>query len=155
MPLDATVLRSSFDTIVERQPMITPRFYEILFERYPQARPLFGGNSSKAQQEMLQQALVAVLEHLEDASWLSSTLGALGAKHIDYGVTREMYDWVGNALLATLAETLGNDWTATVEEQWSMAYGVIRDLMLAGVPHATAVVERASAANGPQTELVP
>ncbi|MBN9161262.1 MAG: flavohemoprotein [Myxococcales bacterium] len=138
MPLDANVLRSSFDTIIERQPMITPRFYEILFERYPQARPLFGGNSSKKQQEMLQQALVSVLEHLEDASWLSSTLGALGAKHVDYGVTREMYDWVGDSLLATLAETLGDDWTANVKDQWSTAYGVIRDLMLAGVPQATA-----------------
>ncbi len=138
MPLDATVLRSSFDTIIERQPMITPRFYEILFERYPQSRPLFGGNSSKKQQEMLQQALLSVLEHLEDASWLTSTLGALGAKHLDYGVTREMYDWVGDSLLATLAETLGDDWTANVESQWSTAYGVIRDLMLAGAPQATA-----------------
>jgi hemoglobin-like flavoprotein len=45
---------------------------------------------------------------------------------------------VGDALLATLTEALGNDWTAHVEGQWSMAYGVIRDLMLAGDPKAAA-----------------
>jgi hypothetical protein len=29
-----------------------------------------------------------VLDHLEDAPWLTDTLGALGAKHVGYGVTR-------------------------------------------------------------------
>ncbi len=28
----------------------------------------------------------------------------MGAKHLDYGVTNEMYDWVGECLVATLAE---------------------------------------------------
>src|SRR6185312_12029691 len=83
MSLDAALLRSSFNTVVERQPALTARFYEILFTRYPEVKPLFGHKSSRAQEQMLQQALVAVIDHLEDASWLTSTLGALGAKHVD------------------------------------------------------------------------
>jgi hemoglobin-like flavoprotein len=141
MPLDAALLRSSFDTIIERQPMITPRFYTILFERYPQVKPLFGGNSSRAQQEMLQHALVSVLEHLDDASWLASTLGSLGTKHVDYGVTREMYAWVGDALLSTLGEALGSEWTAKVEAEWTKAYGVIAELMLAPVEQVGAAAQ--------------
>jgi hemoglobin-like flavoprotein len=133
MPLNAPLLRSSFETVVERQPAITPRFYEILFSRYPQVKPLFGARSSRAQEEMLQQALVAVVDHLEDASWLTSTLGALGAKHADYGVTREMFDCVGDALLSTLAEVLASDWNDDVRAAWIDAYGAIRDLMLAGM----------------------
>jgi hemoglobin-like flavoprotein len=60
---------------------------------------------------MLQQALVALIDHLEDASWLGETLSALGAKHLEYGVTDEMYGWVGECLLATLTEVAGKDWS--------------------------------------------
>jgi hemoglobin-like flavoprotein len=132
MSLNAPLLRSSFEAIIERQPQLTPRFYEILFTRYPQVRALFGRNSAGNQQQMLQEALVAVLDHLEDASWLSKTLGAMGKKHVDYGVTFEMYDWVGDSLLATLAEVSGDAWTAELEREWSAAYGAIASLMQLG-----------------------
>lgn len=136
MSLNVPLLRSSFDLVVERQPQITPRFYEILFSRYPQVQPLFGRNSGGKQAEMLQEALVAVVDHLEDASWLEQTLGAMGKKHIDYGVTNEMYDFVGASLLATLAETAGSDWTPEVEEAWRTAYGAIAALMQKGAAEA-------------------
>jgi len=130
--LDVPLLRNSFDLIIARQPELTPRFYEILFERYPQVRPLFGRNSGQSQARMLQDALVAVMDKLEDASWLEQTLGAMGAKHVDYNVSDEMYDWVGNSLIATIAETAANDWTPELEKAWTTAYGAISGLMLAG-----------------------
>jgi hemoglobin-like flavoprotein len=136
MALNAPLLRSTFQTVVERQPFMTPRFYEILFSRYPQVKPLFGAKSARAQAEMLQQSLVAVVDHLEDAAWLTTTLAAMGAKHRDYGVTREMFDFVGDALLSTLAEVLAGDWNDEVRQAWTEAYGAIRDLMLAGMTPA-------------------
>ncbi len=138
MSLNAELLRSSFELVASRQPMITPRFYELLFERYPQSKPLFSPNGAAKQQQMLQDALVAVLDHLEDASWLEQQLGALGSKHLDYGVTVEMYDWVGECLLATLAETAGDDWNAQTAEAWTAAYGAIASLMQAGAAKAAA-----------------
>src|ERR1051326_3919691 len=104
MALNGPVLRSTFELVVEKQPKLMQRFYEILFERYPQAKRLFGRNSQAAQEKMLTNALTAVIDHLDDASWLTNTLKALGAKHNGYGVTEEMYDWVGDSLLAALAE---------------------------------------------------
>lgn len=136
MALDVQLLRDSFELVLERNPTLTARFYEILFERYPQARPLFGAGSLKKQQDMLAQALVAVVDHLEDASWLASTLGALGAKHTGYGVTAEMYDWVGDSLLRTLEETAGPVWTPAHAQNWGEAYGVIVSLMRAGEARA-------------------
>jgi hemoglobin-like flavoprotein len=132
MSLNVPLLRQSFDLVVDRQPQITPRFYEILFSRYPQVQPLFGRNTRAQQAEMLQQALVAVMEHIEDAAWLEETLSAMGRKHVDYGVTNEMYDWVGASLLATLAEIAGNDWTPELEQAWTEAYGAIASLMQKG-----------------------
>ncbi len=138
MALNVSLLRNSFDMIVTRQPQITPRFYEILFSRYPQAKPLFGGNSKGAQAEMLQQALVAVMEHLEDASWLQQTLHAMGAKHVDYGVTNEMYGWVGDSLLRTLAEHAGDAWNPELNAAWSEAYAAIAGPMQEGAAKSAA-----------------
>src|SRR5262249_18846275 len=58
MALDIELLRENFNLVVERSPTVTKRFYEILFERYPQARSLFGRRSQEAQEQMLTQALV-------------------------------------------------------------------------------------------------
>ena len=132
MGLNVPLLRSSFDLVIERQPQLTSRFYEILFDRHPQARPLFHSRPIEAQAKMLQKALVAVLDHIEEASWLSETLRGMGAKHLDYGVTEEMYDWVGASLLATLAEVAGDDWTDELHGQWAAAYGAISGLMKDG-----------------------
>jgi hemoglobin-like flavoprotein len=147
MSLDVPLLRSSFDLVVERQPQLTPRFYEIFFSRYPQVKPLFGKGATEQQAQMLQSALVAVLDHLEDATWLEQTLGAMGAKHVDYGVTDEMYDWVGDSLLRAIAEAAGDAWNPALEAAWRSAYGAIAGLMLKGA-HArlgAAAGERAGA----------
>ncbi|MDX2093956.1 MAG: globin domain-containing protein [Kofleriaceae bacterium] len=103
MTLDPQILRSSFELVIDRRPDLTLRFYEILFARYPELAPMFSTNRA-AQAKMLAGAIAAVLDHLDDAPWLEATLGALGARHVNYGVTDAMYGMVGDALLATLAE---------------------------------------------------
>lgn len=131
MTLDPTILRASFELVIDRRPDLTLRFYEILFERYPHLQRLFSRDRT-AQSKMLAGAIAAVLDHLEDAPWLQQTLGALGAKHVGYGVTDKMYDMVGDALLATLAEVAAEAWTPVVAEQWTLAFGAIASMMQAG-----------------------
>lgn len=131
MSLNVQLLRDSFALVSEANPNFVLRFYEILFSRYPQAKPLFKNGGGARQAEMLTAALVAVLDHLEDAPWLTNTLGELGARHVDYGVTREMYGWVGESLLATLGEVAGAAWTPELKQAWTDAYGAIVSLMLA------------------------
>jgi hemoglobin-like flavoprotein len=136
MSLNVALLRSSFELVAERQPQLTHRFYEILFQRYPQAKALFGRHTAAAQEKMLSDALVAVMDHLEDGPWLTTTLKGLGAKHKGYGVTNEMYGWVGASLLATLAEAASADWTPAHEVAWTEAYGAISGLMQMGAAEA-------------------
>jgi hemoglobin-like flavoprotein len=131
MALNVGLLRSSFEVVANANPRFVTRFYEILFERYPQAKPLFPANGMARQEEMLTGALIAVVDHLEDAPWLKETLGALGAKHAGYGVKPEMYDWVGGSLLATLAEVAGPAWTPELNAAWAEAYGAIVSMMQA------------------------
>src|SRR5690242_15545206 len=138
MTLNPDILRQSFDLVIDRRPDLTARFYEILFERYPALQPMFRPNRRATQEKMLAQALAAVLDHLEDASWLSTTLGNLGAGHVGYGVTDAMYDQVGDALLATLAEVAAEAWTDEVRAQWTEAFGAIASMMQAGARRAIA-----------------
>lgn len=137
MALRTDVLRASFAAVVEREPELTRRFYEILFSRYPAVRPMFPAGAGLArQQEMLQGALVAVLEHLDDAPWLTTQLRALGAKHVEYGVEDGMYPWVGECLVAALKEAASDAWTPRIEQAWLGAFAAISELMLSGAAKA-------------------
>ncbi len=140
MSLDVELLRSSFELIIERSPQVTSRFYEIFFQRYPQVRPMFSGGAAgqQRQQRMLTDALAAVIDHLEDAPWLEDTLVSMGRKHVDYGVRDDMYSWVGECMLAALAEAAGPHWSKEVEAAWTAAFGAIAGLMLRGAALARA-----------------
>lgn len=141
MALDVALLRSSFELVASRAPDLTARFYDVFFARYPQVKPMFGRNSAGRQQEMLTQALVAVLDHLEDAPWLATNLRALGAKHVAYGVRDEMYPWVGESLLLTLEKVAGEEWSPAIARAWSDAIGAIAGLMIEGAQMARAEAE--------------
>lgn len=128
----ATLLRESISIAASREPVITKRFYAIFHSRYPEVVPLFSKNAPEKQQEMLQGALLAVLDHLDDAAWLEDTLGAIGAGHVSYGVQDHMYPWVGECLIAALAELCGDQWTKEHETAWAGAYGALMGMALAG-----------------------
>jgi hemoglobin-like flavoprotein len=65
--MNATLLRSSFELVVKRDPALTERVYRKLFQRRPEAERLFSRNARPTQARMLADALVAVLDHLDDA----------------------------------------------------------------------------------------
>jgi hemoglobin-like flavoprotein len=132
MALDIELLRENFNLVLEKSPNLTTRLYEILFERYPQVKPLFARRSPAAHERMVTQALIAVVNNLEDTKWLHDTLFALGARHVNYGLTDEMYGWAGSALLLALAEASGDAWTPRVEDAWVQAYDIIVQMMLEG-----------------------
>jgi hemoglobin-like flavoprotein len=145
MPLDVELLRKSFAGITRRKPLFTPRFYELFFQHSPAARPLFCRRGLDKQQRMLQDGLAAIVERLDDERWLRETLGALGRKHAEYGVSPEMYEWFAASLLVTLAENAATDWTPDLATAWSEAVRLVVTLMQeggvqeAGVQEATAV----------------
>jgi hemoglobin-like flavoprotein len=110
---------------------LTRRFYELLFERYPDVRHLFA-TDLREQAAMLRTALRATLEHLGDPEWLSTALGALGAQHAAWGVTAPMYDAFEECMLAAMAELSHDGWTPALAAEWSATFHEVRDLMLAG-----------------------
>jgi hemoglobin-like flavoprotein len=137
MALQTDLLRESLGVVVAKESEITRHFYEVLFARYPQVRPLFGQRqAAEQQQKMLQEAIVAVVDRIEDGAWLAQTLRAMGRQHLDYGVTEAMYPWVGECLLATFEDIAGDDWRSEYTPAWADAYAAISGLMLQGASEA-------------------
>ena len=132
MALDSQALRDSFAMLSMREPELTHRIYDFLFARHPEVRFLFQTRPMAAQARLLRDALVTLLDHADDQRWLEEYLAPLGARHVVYGVTDEMYDWVGQALLDTFAEVGGDDWTVGMAAAWSQAYDEVSRAMKQG-----------------------
>jgi hemoglobin-like flavoprotein len=130
--MNVTLLRTSFAALTPRATELVDRFYAILFERYPQVRPLFAHTNFPEQKKHLVQALALVVANLEKGDFLKSTLGGLGAKHVRYGVRDEHYAAVGECLLAAMAEIAGTIWTDELRREWTGAYGAVASMMQAG-----------------------
>lgn len=122
MGAQTEVVRKSFAAVVHREPRLVHRFCDVLFCRHPQMRALVHGRDPEGRERLLRDALVAVVDHLEDRRWLAQTLTALGARHAASGITDDMYDWAGAALLQAVGDAAGPDWTPEVAEAWTDVY---------------------------------
>jgi hemoglobin-like flavoprotein len=132
-----TLVRDSFALV---QPIAAPAaalFYAKLFHADPALRHLFRGDmhdQGARLMTMIGQAVVL----LEQPQVLLPVLRSLGKRHVAYGVVDAHYDTVGQALLATLHDGLGEAFTPAVRDAWTACYGVIAATMQAGARDASA-----------------
>ncbi|MBB6098076.1 nitric oxide dioxygenase [Deinobacterium chartae] len=103
-------------------------FYRRLFELDPDLRPLFR-HDLEAQGDKLMAMLGRVIGSLEQLEGLAGALRGLGERHTAYGVQPRHYRTVGEALLWTLEQGLGDAFTPEVAAAWRAAYRRISDLM--------------------------
>ncbi len=129
---DHEVLAKHIHLISEREPRIAERIYERLFRRHPQARKLFGPHAVAVQQDMLNETLIAVIDCLEGMAWLESHLQMLGATHVGFEVSDEMYDSWTESILEVLAEVSGSDWSPHLERLWRERMDHLCSLMRRG-----------------------
>jgi hemoglobin-like flavoprotein len=131
--MDAELLETSLALVDTPDDGLTTRFYAILFERYPAVRPMFREDIA-AQAKMLRSAIISVVDHLDDPTWLTETLGELGARHASWGVMAQMYDAVTECMVAAMVEIGGSAWTPQMTDAWLEALDAISGLMLLGYP---------------------
>ena len=127
--MDAALLRTSFDLIAAEKYEFIEAFYQILFEKYPEVRPLFANTDMPRQVRILADILGAVVEGVGAGNDLTPTLKALGARHQKYGVSADHYPKVADALLATFQARLGSQWTLAYQDAWTQALTVIAEVM--------------------------
>ena len=143
------ILRSSFARIASHKVDVASIFYERLFEVAPSVRPLFKADL-RDQQQKLMIALVYVVQAVDDPQRLIGTLTTLGERHVAYGAKPEHYDVVGDTLLWTFEEILGDEFTPEVRDAWAAAYNLVANTMRAGAAAATTPVHVAPLMDSPQ-----
>ena len=103
-------------------------FYGKLFRIDSSTKPLFVGNIG-LQGRKLTQTLTFIIDRLDDTDVLLQAARDLAIRHVDYGVTAEQYASVGQALISTLKQLLGAEFTAQDEASWVRVYTVLSDHM--------------------------
>ena len=78
-------------------------------------------------------AAVGMLE--TDLDKLIGILKGLGERHKTYGVLEAHYPVVGQALVETLTDALGDAFTVDVKAAWEEIYGVISSTMIEGAQY--------------------
>jgi len=134
-PTDVALVRASFARVATIQDAAADLFYDRLFVIAPRLRKLFPAELSQ-QKKKLMQMIAAAVGGLNDLDKLVPAVKALGARHGGYGVTAADYAVVGEALLWTLAQGLGEAFTPEVRSAWAKVYDVIATTMQAGAAEA-------------------
>ncbi len=106
----------------------TGLFYGRLFEQHPELRPLFTNDLSE-QGVKLMATLRLVVAGLNQPQTIVPAIKQLGQRHAGYGVQDNHYYLVGEVLLWSLGQTLGDVFTPEVAAAWTEAYSLLAGLM--------------------------
>ena len=105
-------------------------FYNQLFTIAPEVRPLFSRTTTPEQSRKLLTMLAYVVARLDKPDSLVADLTQLAQRHVRYGVQVRHYDLVGEALLWTLEQGLGNAWTEETKNAWVACYTLLATVMI-------------------------
>lgn len=125
------LLQSSIDALLKDEDRFASRFYERVFERAPEVQELFSTNM-QAQGRMLTHMLRGIVYALSRPEYLRMGLKSLGKQHQDYKVEPEHYPVVKEALMETIEEALGEDYSREIGWAWKGALDHVIEMMTAG-----------------------
>jgi nitric oxide dioxygenase len=128
-PQQIALVQVSFAKVVPIAGTAADLFYGRLFEIAPEIRALFPRDLTEQKKKLMAMLAMAVtgLSRFES---LVPAVRALGERHAGYGVKVEHFTPVGAALLWTLAQGLGEEFTPQVEDAWATAYGLLSQAMI-------------------------
>lgn len=129
-PRDIDLVQSSFAKVVPIADTAAKLFYGRLFEIAPEVKPLFKGDMAE-QGRKLMTTLAVVVNGLRNLEAVLPAAKALAVKHVAYGVKPEHYQPVGEALIWTLEQGLGEAFTPETKNAWLAAYGALSGVMIA------------------------
>lgn len=132
-PKQIALVQASWKRLQPVAPQAAELFYTRLFTLDPSLRRLFRGDMDAQGRKLMAMIGVAVgsLERLDS---IIPGLQLLGRRHAGYGVQERHYETVGEALLWTLDQGLGEAFTAEVREAWATAYGLLAGAMKDAAP---------------------
>jgi len=132
--MEIPLLRETFDRARKENGGLTKlgmRFYERLFSKYPQVRPLFH-TPPEEQHKKLMTSVGAIVSSVENPTTLVPYLHAMGIRHLKYKTESAHYAAVGENLVAVLGEHLSaeGEWSPAMKTTWEEALAFVSNVMI-------------------------
>ncbi|EIJ42020.1 hemoglobin-like flavoprotein [Beggiatoa alba B18LD] len=123
------VIKSSAPLLREYGEAIAKRTYEILFEKYPQVKPLFA-KAPPNQPHLLARSIMAFCENVDNLVFIASDLETISQRHVIADVHPGHYTMFGQSLLQAVQEILGKKASEEIISAWKEAYFFFADLLI-------------------------
>jgi nitric oxide dioxygenase len=125
------IVKATAPVLSEHGETLTRHFYKRMFEHNPEVAPYFNPAHQAAgkQQRALAGAIVAYANNIENLEVLSGAVELIAQKHASLMIKPEHYPIVGENLLASIREVLGEAATDDIINAWAEAYGFLADIL--------------------------
>ncbi|ELS00894.1 family 3 adenylate cyclase [Xenococcus sp. PCC 7305] len=122
------IVKTSFNDLLPEADSLAKIFYEQLYEMAPSVRSMFKGEPHQRQQQLLYvlQSAVKGLSNLEE---LVPKVQDFGRRYVGHRVKEKDYENVGEALLWSLKQKLGQDFTPEVQKAWAAVYNLLSGVL--------------------------
>lgn len=127
-----SIVKSTAPILEEHGETLTKHFYKRMFEHNPEVKPYFNPANQFAglQQRALAGAICAYAANIDNLEVLDSAVELIAQKHTSLQIKPEHYPIVGQNLLASIREVLGDGATDDVVNAWGEAYGFLADILI-------------------------
>jgi len=135
-----TLIRESFALVLPASTEVGLLFYRNLFALDPSLKPMFPEDLTHQSAKLMQMlgAAVNLLDKLDD---LVPVVQQLAKRHLHYGVKQQHYAVVGEALINTLVEGLGDALSAEACLAWKEVYLLLSGAMISAAYTEVALAE--------------
>ncbi|MDR3403701.1 MAG: NO-inducible flavohemoprotein [Chthoniobacter sp.] len=126
------IVKSTAPILEEHGKLLTRHFYKRMFEKNPEVAPFFNraNQTQGTQQKALAAAICAYAANIDNLEVLGGAVELIAQKHASLQIHAEQYPIVGENLLASIREVLGEGATDAVIEAWGEAYGFLAKILI-------------------------
>lgn len=126
------VIKQTVPVLQEHGETLTRHFYQRMFRENPEVLAYFNPahQHSGRQQRALAGAVCAYAQHVDNPAALAGAVELIAQKHVSLGILPEHYPIVGENLLASIREVLGEAATEAITDAWAAAYSALADIFI-------------------------
>jgi nitric oxide dioxygenase len=126
-----SIVKATAPVLQEHGETLTRHFYQRMFRENPEVAPLFNPahQAGGSQQRALAGAICAFAANVDQLEVLGAAVETIAQKHAALRILPEHYPIVGENLLASIREVLGEAATDEIIGAWAEAYGFLTEIL--------------------------
>lgn len=126
------IVKSTAPILQQHGETLTKHFYKRMFAHNPEVIPFFNhaNQTEGTQQKALAAAITAYASHIDNLNSLKNAVELIAQKHSSLQIKAEHYPIVGENLLASIKEVLGEGATDAIINAWAEAYWFLANVLI-------------------------